>query len=140
MKIFKKLATLTMALMFACGLGAFAACDNGGESVTPDTSITSEESKNHTSYQFVVLNADGTKVADESYYVQLCNVNEDGKLGTCLSPIAVENGVCVYEHALITAPGIYEAHVLDADANPVELQETVRTSADAFGEYSITLA
>ena len=142
MKIFKKLATLTMALLFACGLGVFAGCDNSGETSTPDStpsSVTSEETKSYTCYEFAVLNADGTKVG-EGYQVQLCIVNENGELGSCLQPIAVVNGICVYNAASITAPAIYEAHVLDASYNTVETKETVRTSADAFGLYEITLA
>ena len=137
MKVFKKVATLTMALLFACGLGAFAACDNSGDSITSDVSTTSEASKEYTAYEFVVLNADGTKAAD-GYQVQLCNVNADGSLGSCLQPIAIANGVCVYTN--VTEKGVYEAHVLNADFETVALKETVRTSADAFGEYTLTLA
>ena len=129
MKVFKKVATLAMALLFACGLGVFAACDNSGDSIVSDNSTTSETSKDYTAYQFVVLNADGTKAAD-GYQVQLCNVNEDGSLGSCLQPIAIANGVCVYTN--VTEKGIYEAHVLNADFETVALKETVRTSAEAF--------
>ena len=127
-----------MALLFACGLGAFAACDNSGDSIVSDNSTTSEESKTYTAYEFVVLNADGTKVADGAYQVQLCIVNEDGEAGSCLMPLAVVNGVCVYTN--VTEKGIYEAHVLNAESETVALKETVRTSADAFGEYTLTLA
>ena len=136
MKIFKKVATLTIALLFACGLGAFAACDNSGDSITSDVSTNSEESKTYTAYEFVVLNADGTKAAD-GYQVQLCNV----ETGLCISYFApVVNGICIYEHALITAPDAYDVHLYTADYQEIALKETVRTSADAFGEYTLTLA
>ena len=135
MKAFKKLATLSMALLMAFGVSAFAACDKGGNT---DSSTTSEE-KSYTCYEFVVLNADGTKVG-EGYQVQVCKVNEDGTVGSCLRPLPVENGICVYNITNITEPGVYEAHVLDAESNTVELKETVRTSADAYGEYTLTLA
>ncbi len=138
MKVFKKLATLSMAVLMAFGVGAFAAC-NGGT----DSSTASETEKTYTCYEFVVVNADGTKVG-EGYQVQVCTVEENGDIGTCLRPLAVENGVCVYNIANITEPDVYEAHVLHVDeegnTTTVELQETVRTSADAFGEYTLTLA
>ena len=147
MKAFKKLATLSMALLMAFGVSAFAGCKKGGNTDTssPSTetsSTTSEENseeKNYTCYGFVVLNADGTKVG-EGYQVQVCKVNEDGTVGSCLRPLPVENGICVYNITNITEPGVYEAHVLDAESNTVELKETVRTSANAFGEYTLILA
>ena len=132
MKLFKKLATLSMAVLMAFGVSAFVACD-GGDSSSVETPA------NTTCYEFVVVNADGTKVG-EGYKVQLCIVNENGETGSCLKPLDVTNGVCVYNIANITAPGVYEAHVLDAQSTTVELKETVRTSADAFGQYTLTLA
>ena len=135
MKLFKKLATLSMAVLMAFGVSAFVACDGGDDSAS--TSV--ETPANTTCYEFVVVNADGTKVG-EGYQVQVCIVNEDGSVGACLRPIAVTNGVCVYNEASIKAPGVYEAHVLDEAYTSVELKETVRTSADAFGQYTLTLA
>ena len=134
MKVFKKLATLSMAVLMAFGVSTFVAC-NGGT----DSSTASEAEKTYTCYEFVVVNADGTKVG-EGYQVQVCIVDENGEVGSCLRPLAVENGVCVYNITNITEPGVYEAHVLDAESNSVALKETVRTSADAFGEYTLTLA
>lgn len=145
MKALKKLATLSMAVLMAFGVSAFAGCKNnednstGSSTDTTVSSTASETEKTYTCYEFVVVNADGTKVG-EGYQVQVCKVNEDGTVGSCLRPIAVENGVCVYNITNITEPGVYEAHVLDAESNTVELKETVRTSADAFGEYTLTLA
>ena len=134
MKIFKKLAVLSMALLFAFGLGAMTACD-GGESSS--STSTSEAGKTYTCYEFTVLDKDGNKVAD-GYQVQLCIVNADGSLGSCLMPIAVASGVC--EYTAVTEAGVYEAHVLDASFATVELKETVKTSADAFGAYTLQLA
>lgn len=140
MKLFKKLATLSMALLLVCGMSAFAACNGGSDSIADSTpaSVASEEQKEYTCYEFVVLDANGNKV-DDGYQVQLCIVKEDGTVGSCLMPIAVVNGVCVYNEASITAPAIYEAHVLNASYAPQETKEVVRTSADAFGEYTLTL-
>lgn len=143
MKAFKKLATLSMALLMALGVSAFAGCKKDGNTDTSspstETSSTTSEEKTYTCYEFVVLNADGTKVG-EGYQVNLCFVNEDGTVGSCLRPLPVENGICVYNITNITEPGVYEAHVLDAESNTVELKETVRTSANAFGEYTLILA
>ena len=136
MKVFKKLATLAMALTMALGVSAFAACNTGDVS---ESLVSEAQQTYYTCYQFVVVNADGTKVSD-GYQVQVCKVNDDGSVGSCLRPIAVVDGVCVYNISNITQPGVYEAHVLDTDSNTVELKETVRTSADAFGEYTLTLA
>ncbi len=135
MKIFKKLAVLSMALLFAFGLGAMTACDGGD---TSSSASNSEAGKTYTCYEFTVLDKDGNKVADGAYQVQLCNVNADGSLGSCLMPIAVASGVC--EYTAVTEAGIYEAHVLDANFATVELKEVVRTSADAFGAYTLQLA
>ena len=139
MKVLKKLATLSMAALMAFGVSAFVACNGGNGS----ESTASEAQKTYTCYEFVVVNADGTKVG-EGYQVQVCIVDENGEVGACLRPMPVENGVCVYNIANITAPGVYEAHVLytneEGDNTSVALQETVRTSADAFGEYTLTLA
>ena len=145
MKVFKKLATLSMAVLMALGVSAFVACDKGGDgSVTSVESVesvesTTSETKTYTCYEFVVVNADGTKVG-EGYQVQICALKEDGTIESCLRPIPVVNGVCVYNDARIKAPGIYEVHVVDEETNPIELAEVVRTSADAFGEYTLTLA
>ena len=138
MKAFKKLATITMAVLMAFGVSAFAAC--GGDktensSPSTETSSTTSEEKTYTCYEFVVLNADGTKVG-EGYQVQLCEVKENGDLGLCKNPLPVVNGVCVYTN--VTEKGVYEAHLM----YNYEVVDgvSVRTSADAFGEYTLTLA
>ena len=132
MKVFKRLATLSMAVLMAFGVGTLAGCKKN------NNDSTSETQKTYTCYEFVVVNADGTKVG-EGYSVQVCKVDENGNVGSCLKPIAVTDGVCVYDITNITEPGVYEAHVLDAEGSTAELKETVRTSADAFGEYTLTL-
>ena len=137
MKTFKKMATLSMALLLTCGLGAFTAC--GGDSSassTPTESSVSDANKNYTNYEFIVLDKDGNKVG-EGYNVQLCMVNPDGTLGTCLEPVAVVNGIC--EYTKVTTTGVYEAHVMEG-YSVVEIKEVVKTSADAFGSYTLQLA
>lgn len=149
MKSFKKLAVLSMALLFAFGLSALTAC-NGGDSSSIDSSVgapasesetSSEESKTYDYYEFTVLDKDGNKVADNAgYKVQLCIVNEQGKTLTCYNPVGVVSGVCVYNVIPENKLGAYEAHVLNASYLPVELKEVVTTSADAFGAYTLQLA
>ena len=143
MKVFKKLATLSMAVLMALGVSAFVACDKGGDgSVTSVESVeststpaTSEGEKTYTCYEFVVVNADGTTASGE-YYVQLCLAD-----GSCINYFApVTNGVCKYTHAKVTAPSAYTVHLFDAEREEVELVQEVTTSADAFGEYTLTLA
>ena len=135
MKAFKKLATLSMAVLMAFGVSALAACDKGGDSASTNSSTTSETTKTYTCYEFVVVNADGTKVG-EGYQVQLCEVKENGELGLCKNPLPVVDGVCVYTN--VTEKGVYEAHVM-YNYETVE-GVSVRTSADAFGEYTLTIA
>ena len=148
MKIFKKLATLSMALTFVLGLGALTACNGDDSSSAPasssaSASVSSEENKNYTCYEFIVLDKDGNKVGD-GYNVQLCMVNANGSLGSCLMPIAVVNGVC--EYTFIKTPGIYEVHIVTGSQDEgysdegISLKEVVKTSADAFGEYTVQLA
>ena len=169
MKTFKKLATLSMALLLAFGLGALTACngdDSSSSSAAPsstnsessvassttsdeDTSTTastedkseetadssSEENKTYHHYEFTVLDAAGNKVG-EGYKVFLCTAN----MSNCFNPIEVSNGVCVYNDDQLTTPGEYVAHVMDANYAEVELKETVVTSADAYGAYTLQLA
>lgn len=134
MKFFKKLATLSMALLFVFGLGALTAC--GDDASSSSAPANSEQSKTYTCYEFTVLDASGNKVG-EGYNVQLCIVKEDGSLGACLSPIAVVNGVC--EYVAITEPGVYEAHIMQGYST-VASKEVVRTSATEFGAYTLQLA
>ena len=141
MKKFSKLAALSMSLLLALGMCALTACgdDKASDSSkgNSSTSTTSEETKDYTCYEFTVKKADGTNA--DGYQVQLCIVNADGSLGSCLQPIAIANGVCVYNIANITEPGKYEVHVLDASYQTVEITEHVITSETAFGSYEITL-
>ena len=141
MKKFTKLAALSMSLLLAIGMCTLTACgdDKTSESSkeTSSTSVSSEETKEYTCYEFTVKKADGTNA--DGYQVQLCIVNADGSLGACLQPIAIASGVCVYNAQTITAPGKYEVHVLDANYQTVEITEHVVTSETAFGAYEITL-
>ena len=142
MKTFKKLAVLSMALLFAFGLSALTACNGGDSSSNIDSSVgapaseadtSSEESKTYDYYEFTVLDKDGNKVAD-GYKINLCTAD----MSNCYGPLAVENGECVF--SILTTPGEYVAHVLDASYQEVELKEAVTTSADAFGAYTLQLA
>lgn len=139
MKIFKKLATLSMALTFVLGLGALTACNGDDSSSAPasssaSASVSSEENKNYTCYEFIVLDKDGNKVGD-GYQIYLCTADDTN----CFSPIPVTNGVCAYNEAKITAPGEFVVHAMK-NYQVVELKEAVTTSADAFGEYTVQLA
>ena len=126
MKTLKKFAALTLGLMFTICFCAFTAC--GGSKAT--------------AYTFLVKNADGTNVT--SGYVQVCIVEND-EVGSCLNPVKIENGKCVYDKDMsgnkipIDKPGVYEVHVLDESFQTVELKEVYRTSADKFGTYTIYL-
>lgn len=133
MKTFKKLATLSMALLFAFGLGAFTAC--GGDDSASSTPANSEQSKTYTSYEFTVLDASGNKVTGD-YKVQLCTAGNSN----CYNPVAVVNGVCVYNAIPDNKLGEYVVHVLDASYQQVELKEEVTTSATEFGAYTLQLA
>ena len=159
MKAFKKLATLSMALTFVLGLGVLTACGGNDSSVsssnnsTPNTSTTSsveasstpastedqseeassEENKTYTCYEFIVLDKDGNKVG-EGYKINLCTAD----MSNCFGPLDVTNGECIF--TVLTTPGEYVAHVLDATFQEVELKEVVTTSADAFGLYILQLA
>ena len=73
MKVFKRLATLSMAVLMALGVGAFVGCKKN------NNDSTSETQKTYTCYEFVVVNADGTKVG-EGYSVQVCKVDENGNI------------------------------------------------------------
>ena len=133
MKTFKKLATLSMALLFAFGLGAFTAC--GGDDSASSTPANSEQSKTYTSYEFTVLDASGNKISS-GYKVFLCTAD----MSNCFSPIEITNGVCVYNDAQLTVPGEYVAHVMNASYQEVALKEAVTTSATEFGAYTLQLA
>ena len=135
MKAFKKLATLSMALLFAFGLSALTACGGDDSSVSSTTSTTSEENKTYTNYEFTLLDKDGNKV-ESGYMVQLCTAN----MSNCYNPVAIANGVCVYTAIPDNTLGEYVAHVLDATYQEVALKEVVTTSATEFGAYTLQLA
>lgn len=146
MKTFKKLAVLSMALLFAFGLSALTACNGGDSSSSIDSSVgapasesdtSSEASKTYDYYEFTVLDKDGNKVADNAgYKVQLCTADNLN----CYNPVATVSGVCVYNVIPNNTLGEYVVHVLDASYQEVELKEEVTTSADAFGAYTLQLA
>ena len=144
MKKFTKLATLSMALLLALGMGALTACNNDSDnssSVDSSSEQTSsvedsstEGTTNYTAYEFTVKKADGSNA--DGYMIQLCILNEAGEQVKCFNPQPVANGKCVYTNADEAA--VYAVHVLDGNYDPVELAEEVNTEAE-FGAYEITL-
>lgn len=131
MKLIKKIATVCMAITFAFGLGAFAACDK------EDSSASSSASESLTAYKFIVLNADETPAQNVS--VQLCSYNEDGSLGACYQPVAVDaNGVVDKNPAGLPGAGVYQIHILDASSTPIEFEGVTDTPAE-YSEITLTL-
>ncbi len=121
MKLFKKLATLVMALALCVGVGATVAC--GGDNKKEDKG-----------YTFKVLNADGTPAV--GYSVQLCKTD-----GSCLEFVAIdEDGEIFY--ALEDTSISYELHILDASQNQVEFKGGLKTIPADYddGVISIKLA
>ena len=128
----KKFASILLAAFLSFGALALTACGGKDESSSPATesSATTEASV----YKITVLNADGTPATNVK--VQLCIVDESGKLGACLMPVAVNaDGKVDYTADKNT----YEIHVLDSANTPLELKEHVVTEAE-YGEYTVTLA
>lgn len=131
MKLFKKLATLSMALLFTLGLGAFAACEVED---TASDSTASDSVKAENCYVITVLDAAGNKVSGTGYKINLCTADNT----TCHALVDVVDGVCVYDVATITAPTALVIHV-QKDYKELELKETVTTKADAWDEYTVQL-
>lgn len=132
MKKFGKLASLCLALMFAFGLGAFASCTNGG-----DSSASSSESETLTAYKFIVLNADNS--AAQNVYVQLCAYQDNGELGTCYAPVAVdENGIVSANPAGLPGAGVYQIHLLNSAYEALEFNGLTDTPAE-YSEITLTL-
>ena len=134
MKLIKKIATVCMAVMFAFGLGTFTACKDTGSS---SESSGSGASETLTAYKFIVLNADETPAQNVS--VQLCAYKEDGSLGACYQPVAVDaNGIADKNPAGLPGAGVYQIHILDASSNPVEFDGATDTPAE-YSEITLTL-
>ena len=127
----KKIVSIFLAVFLSFGSLALTACGGKEESSSATESSASIELS---AYKITVLNADGTPAKDVK--VQLCVVDESGKLGACLMPVAVNaDGKVDYTADKNT----YEIHVLDASMKPLELKEHVVTEA-TYGEYTVTLA
>lgn len=134
MKLFKKIATLALALTLCAGIGAFAAaCDNTGEN---SNSVTSEVPSEDGAYKFKIVNKDGS--AATGYSIQLCSYKADGvTLESCYQPVAAdENGLVSYDCAPSAA--VYEIHVLDALNNSVEFTGETKTPA-AYNTEAIVI-
>ena len=105
MKVLKKIAVLSMALMFCFGAGAMlTACGD-----SKDNSSSVEQAA--TAYEFIVLNADGTPAKNVS--VQLCTL---GNEPACYMPITTDaNGKVTYNPIGFPGEGEYEIHLLNQD-------------------------
>ena len=92
MKVFKKLASVMLALTLFLGLFGLFACNQNNQS------------KN--GYAFQIVNEEGVGVANAS--VGLCMYEESGALGACLPPKSADaNGYVVVE----CAEARYQIHV-----------------------------
>ena len=134
MKLFKKLAIMTMALAFCCGGAALTACGGGDD--TKDSSTPTESSVEQTAeaYTFTVLNADGSAAANVN--VQLCAL---GNASVCYMPMATDtNGKVTYNPMSFPGKGEYEIHLFDASMNAVEFDGPV-TTPTVYGEITLTL-
>ncbi len=125
MKLFKKLATVCMAITMSFGVGmALTACDDNGGNPT-----NSEQSANAT-YSFNVTKNGAAAVG---YEIQLCTKNADGSLGVCLSPVAVgEDGVA--KISISDVNSVYEIHVMK-NGTPLEKDQYI-TSGDVPANYN----
>ena len=133
MKLFKKLAMVTMALILSLGAGAMiTSC--GGD--TDNTSTNSSVEQTTEGYTFIVLNVDGSAAANVN--VQLCTLNPDGSLGACFMPVATDaNGKAIY--SAVPGAGEYEIHLFDASmVNALEFTGDTTTPA-AYSEITLTL-
>lgn len=132
MKTIKKLAAVCMAVMFAFGLGAFAACsdkNNSSDSSNSDATLTS--------YKFIVLNADSTPA--QNVYVQLCAYTASGELGMCYEPLAVDaNGVASGNPSGLTGAGKYQIHLLNSAYEAIEFDGVTDTPTE-YSEITLTL-
>ena len=128
MKLFKKIAMVTMALMLSFGTGAMiSACggDNGN-------GTSSEQTEN--AYIFTVLNADGTAAVGVN--VQLCAL---GNASVCYMPVATDaNGKANYAPMGFPGAGEYEIHLLDEYNHPLEFDGPVSTPT-IYSEITLTL-
>ena len=129
MKIFKKLATLALALTLCAGIGAFAACDNTSGSSNSSSSSSNVETG---AYLFKVLKADGS--AATGYLFGLCSLKDDGSKNLCYGTVTVdETGMVSYSADNVMGfpgEGKYAPQITDADFNEIayEMSSPVPTS------------
>lgn len=124
MKLFKKLATICVAITMCFGLGlTLTACDNGGNPTN------SEQSANAT-YVFSVTKNNAAAIG---YEIQLCTKNADGSLGACLQPVAVgADGLA--KIAISDVNSVYEIHVMK-DGSPLDKSKYI-TFGDVPANYN----
>lgn len=132
MKLFKKIAMLTMALALTLSVGALAACGGNGESSTPSSSTEQPAAKE--GYKFKVVDKNGKPV--EGVYVQLCNAM------CTFSEATNANGEVVYggtEGELEYEIHVYrETPFMNPEAQPLEFNGAAKTPA-TYGDDTIVL-
>ena len=127
MKILKKIAVLSMALMLCFGAGAALTACGGNK----DNGTSVEQTA--TAYEFTVLNADGTPAKDVK--VQLCVL---GNAAACYMPVATDaNGKVTYNPMGFPGEGEYEIHLFDLSMNALTVDGPVSTPT-VFGEITLT--
>ncbi len=121
MKLWKKLATLAMALTLCVGVGAaLTACGKDKD----NSSSSSLEQTQTSSYEFKVVLKDGTTPA-VGYKIQLCEKLANGELGSCESPVDVgADGTLTYE--VTDTSKKYEIHVMEGN-KPLDATQFVTT-------------
>lgn len=126
MKIFKRLATVLMALTLCFGFaGALTACDDEG-----GAGSSSEQPANN-AYVFTVVDKDGAPVKDA--IIQLCIPN-----GSCLMamPTTDANGKATFE-----APeaAVYDIHVWAAGMTQEYTLTGVTQTPATYGAVTVTI-
>lgn len=129
MKLFKKLASLCLAIGLTLGLGAFAACGDGNNSSSSSSSSSSSAPAEATGYKFTVKYADGT--AAVGMQIQICKGTD-----ICLAPVATDaNGVAEVTTGTF-GEYAYEIHILNL---PSGYTFSPTTTPATYGEVVVTL-
>lgn len=116
MKVFKKLASVMLALTLCLGLFGLVACNKNDEPAVAD------------SYYFQIIKEDGNP-ADSNYSVQLCT--EDGL--TCRQPVkADENG---YVHVKVEKM-VYVIHVFKVKEEGGSAEQVFQGPTKTTAEYN----
>ncbi len=129
MKLFKKLAILTMALTLCVGVSSTAIACGGEEKPAVVNPV------NGTTYNFKVVHDDGT--AATGYSVQLCTIDNT----RCLEPVAVgTDGKVAYNVPDTTID--FVLHINDKNNTPLtalQVQAPALPSASTYDGSVITI-